>query len=236
MKILLIENDRWISRWLRKALTKHHYVVDIVSDSRDAWGSIEAFDYDLLIVNVVSPLLDGINLVRKVRICGCEIPILLLTEDSHIEKGIDGLDAGADDYVIKPYNIDEILARIRALLRRGKSSIAPVMKWGILCLDPNSCEATYGDRPLKLTPKEYRLLELFVRNGSRVLSSCVIRDNLWSLEEYPQQDAVKSHVKRLRQKLAKAGALKDFIETVYGLGYRLNKRWQNQNVSHSVSA
>ena len=227
MKLLLIENNQLLTRWLQKALTKHHYIVDVASDRQMSWDLVEAFNYDLLILDVTSPGLDGLNLVRQVRAGGYQMPIILLTEKNNIEYGIKGLDAGADGYVVKPYNLEELLARIRALLRRGTFSTTPVMKWGSLHLNPSTCQATYGDRPLKLTPKEYRLLELFLRNGSRVLSSYVIRDNLWSLEEYPQQDAVKSHVKRLREKLKQAGAFKDLIETVYGLGYRLNKRWQN---------
>ena len=227
MKLLLIENNQLLTRWLQKALTKHHYIVDIASDRQMSWDLVEAFNYDLLILDVTSPTLDGLNLVRQVRAGGYQMPIILLTEKNSIEYGIKGLDAGADDYVVKPYNLEELLARIRALLRRGKFAPSPVMKWGSLHLNSSTCQATYGNRPLKLTPKEYRLLELFLRNGSRVLSSCVIRDNLWSLEEYPQRDAVKSHVKRLREKLKQAGAFKDLIETVYGLGYRLNKRWEN---------
>jgi len=226
MKILLIDNNRFITQWLKKALTERYYVVDVATEQEIGWNLIETYTYDLLIIKGQSTAQDGIDLVSKIRLCGYQIPILMLIDENNIDYGIQSLDAGADDYIIKPYSIEELLARTRALLRRGQINLNPIMEWGNLKIDPSSCEVTYSQRPLKLTPKEYRLLELFMRNGTRVLSPCVIRDNLWSFEEYPQQDAIKSHVKRLRQKLKRAGAFKDLIETVYGLGYRLNKKWQ----------
>jgi two-component system, OmpR family, response regulator len=223
MKLLLVEDDHWIAELLKEALSENHYVVDIANDGQTGLEMVNTFNYDLLLLDVMLPRLDGISLCRKLRESGYQMPILLLTAKDTTQDQITGLDAGADDYVIKPYNLQELLARIRALLRRGASSSVPVMEWKGLRLNPSSCEATYEDRPLTLTPKEYRLLELFLRHGCRVLSRSVIIENLWSLDESPQEDAVKAHIKRLRQKLKDAGALDDFIETVYGLGYRLKQ-------------
>ncbi len=224
MKILLIDNNRFITQWLKKALTERYYVVDVASDREMGWDLIATYKYDLLIIKGELTAKEGIDFVRKMRSRGYQTPILMLIDENNLDFGIQSLDAGADDYILKPYSIEELLARTRALLRRGQTNLTPVMEWGDLKIDPGSCEVTYSQQRLKLTPKEYRLLELFMRNGSRVLSPCVIRDNLWSFDEYPQQDAIKSHVKRLRQKLKRAGAFKDLIETVYGLGYRLNKK------------
>ena len=154
------------------------------------------------------------------------MPILMLTARDSTQDQVAGLDAGADDYVSKPYKLQALLARIRALLRRGNPSLPPVLKWEKLCLDPNTCEVIYASKPLKLTPKEYRLLELFLRHGCRVLSRSEIIDNLWSFEDPPEEDAVKALIKRLRQKLKGVGAVHDFIETVYGLGYRLKQNSQ----------
>ncbi len=233
MKLLLIENNQLLTRWLQKALTKHHYIVDIASDRQMSWDLVEAFNYDLLILDVTSPTLDGLNLVRQVRAGGYQMPIILLTEKNSIEYGIKGLDAGADDYVVKPYNLQELLARIRSLLRRGQCGSSPVLEWGGLCLDPSTCEASYQARLLPLTPKEYSLLELFLRRGYQVLTHSIIIENLWVLDDPPQESSLKAYVKRLRQKLQQAGAPKDLIETVYGLGYRLNKKWEN--ASHTYS-
>ncbi|MGF1486016.1 MAG: response regulator transcription factor [Prochloraceae cyanobacterium] len=223
MKLLLVEDDLSIAEMLTEALIDNHYVVELAHDGQTAIDLVKAFSYDLLLLDVMLPQMDGISVCRKLRANGYLMPILMLTAKDTTKDRVTGLDAGADDYVTKPYNLQELLARIRALLRRGQSSIAPIMEWGDLTLDPSSCEVTYQKKPLTLTPKEYRLMELFLRHGSRVLSRSTIVENLWSYEETPQEDAVKAHIKRLRQKLKNAGASSDLIETVYGLGYRLKQ-------------
>jgi DNA-binding response OmpR family regulator len=223
MRLLLVEDDLDIVELLAEALVDQHYVVDVATDGEAGWDFVKAFDYDLLLLDWSLPKLDGVSLCRQVRSEGYQMPVLMLTAKDTTQAQVAGLDAGADDYVIKPYKLEELLARIRALLRRGSACQAPKLSWGKLCLDPGTSEASYGDYPLKLTAKEFRLLELFLRRGNRVLSRSVIIDNLWSSEEIPDEDAVKAHIKRLRNKLKEAGAFDDFIETVYGLGYRLKQ-------------
>jgi DNA-binding response OmpR family regulator len=223
MKLLLVEDDQQISELLREALEDQHYVVDIATDGQEGWEFVTAFEYDLLMLDLTLPKLDGLSLCRRLRSDGYQMPILMLTGRNTSQEQVTGLDAGADDYIVKPYKLPELSARIRALLRRGQPSLPMVMTWGKLCLDPNTVEASYGGKTLKLTPKEYRLLELFLRHGSRVFSRSAIIDNIWTFEEIPEEDAVKAHIKRLRQKLKAAGAPNDFIETVYGLGYRLKE-------------
>jgi DNA-binding response OmpR family regulator len=167
------------------------------------------------------PKLDGISLCQQLRQAGHQMLILLLTaKDAGTDKVL-GLDAGADDYVIKPFDFQELSARIRALLRRGNSSIPTVLEWGNLYLDTNTGNVGHGDRVLQLTSTEHRLLELFLRNRCRVFSRSAIVDHLWTTEDPPQEATIKSYIKTLRQKLNAAGAPTDFIETVYGLGYRL---------------
>ncbi|MCA1991637.1 MAG: response regulator transcription factor [Coleofasciculus sp. S288] len=223
MRFLIVEDDQRLAEPLAEALTNQHYVVDVANDGQQGWEFVEAFDYDLLLLDVLVPKLDGISLCRQVRSQGYQMPILLLTAKDTTHDKVMGLDAGADDYVVKPYKLEELSARIRALLRRGSVSLPAVLEWGSLRLDPNACEVNYGDSPLPVTPKEYRLLELFLRHNSSVLSRSTILENLWSFDEPPDEDSVKAHIKRLRQKLKVAGAPDDFIETVYGMGYRLKR-------------
>ncbi len=221
MKILLVEDDERIAEALAEDLTEQHYLVDVASDGQAGWDLVEAFAYDLLLLDVMLPKLSGIRLCQQLRNCGYSMPILLLTARDTSEDKVIGLDAGADDYVVKPFNLQELAARIRALLRRGSSTSPPVLEWGGLSLDPCTCEVTYAGQPLHPTPKEYCLLELFLRHGRRVFSRSAILEQLWSFESPPEEETVKAHIKGLRQKLKLVGAPVDFIETVYGLGYRL---------------
>ena len=223
MRLLLVEDDWEISELLAEVLTDQQYIVDVAADGQAGWDFVKAFDYDLILLDVMLPKLDGFSLCRQLRAKDYKMPILMLTAKDTSPEKVQGLDAGADDYVVKPYKLDELLARVRALLRRGIAFVSPVLRWGNLCLDTNTCKVNYEDRDLKLTPKEYRLLELFLRNGSKLLSRSKILENLWSFEEPPDEDTIKAHIRRLRKKLTKAGASNDFIETVYGLGYRLQE-------------
>jgi DNA-binding response OmpR family regulator/HPt (histidine-containing phosphotransfer) domain-containing protein len=221
MKILVVEDDEFTAGALTSILDKHRYTVEVASDGQAAWGLVQAFGYDLILLDVMLPKLDGISLCQKMRTEGYQMPILLLTgRDSSHDKAI-GLDAGADDYVIKPFSEEELMARIRALLRRGGLTAQPILEWGCLHLDPSTCEVSYGTQLLSLTPKEYGILELFLRNQHRVFNCGMIIEHLWSYEEAPGEDAVRTHIKGLRHKLKKAGVPTDPIETVYGIGYRL---------------
>ncbi|MBD1845540.1 response regulator [Cyanobacteria bacterium FACHB-63] len=221
MKILLIEDDSLIADPLVKALTDQHYIVDVATDGQAGWSLLESFTYDLVLLDVVLPKLDGINLCRKVRSQGNQTPILLLTAQNASTNKVMGLDAGADDYVPKPFNLQELLARIRALLRRGGAALPPLLKWRNLELDPSTCEVTCNGEMARLTPKEYSLLELFLRNPHRIFSTGALIDHIWSFEETPSEDTIRSHIKGLRQKLKTAGILGNPVETVYGIGYRL---------------
>ena len=223
MRILVVEDDKCIAKALNKILSNQNYFVDIADNGLLGWEFVEAFTYDLILLDVILPELDGIEFCHKLREHNYQMPVLLLTAQNSSNDKVLGLDAGADDYVVKPFEVTELLARIRVLLRRKNTTIQAVLEWGNLRLNPSSTEVTYNDDLLNLTPKEYRLLELFLRNTNIVFSRSEILDHLWSIEEAPKEDTVTAHIKGLRQKLTRVGAPNDLIETVYGLGYRLKE-------------
>jgi DNA-binding response OmpR family regulator len=221
MRILLVEDDQRIAIALMETLRDRQYQVDLGVDGEAAWEFLQAFSYELILLDVTLPKLNGIQLCQRLRKAGIQTPVLMLTaRDSSSDKVL-GLDAGADDYVVKPFDLAELTARIRALLRRGTAVLPTVLEWGELRLNPSSYEVSYGENLLNLTPKEYQLLELFIRKNTMILSRSLILDHLWSFEDPPGEETVKVHIKDLRKKLRIAGAPPDFIETVYGVGYRL---------------
>jgi DNA-binding response OmpR family regulator len=221
MRILLVEDDRQLADSLAEALTAQRYVVDMAEDGEVGWQWVQGATYDLVVMDVTLPRLDGVGLCQRLRNQGYSTPILMLTaRDTSFDK-VMGLDAGADAYMVKPFDLQELLAQIRALLRRGISPPTPVLRWGDLSLNPSSYEVHYHRTPIHLTPKEFAILEALLRHGRRVLSRATIAEKLWTWQEAPSDDTIKTYIKNLRAKLKAAGAPKTFIETVHGLGYRL---------------
>ncbi|MGA9382103.1 MAG: response regulator transcription factor [Phormidium sp.] len=223
MRILLVEDDFRLAETLAEALTDQRYVVDVVSDGETGWEQVKVLNYDLMLLDLMLPELDGMSLCQRLRSHGYSMPVLMLTACDTVTDKINGLDAGADDYVVKPVDLGELFARVRALLRRGNSCSPPILEWGNLRLDPSTYEVSYANKPLHLTPKEYSLLELLLRSGRRVLSRSIIIENIWSLESPPEEDTVKVHIRSLRQKLKASGAPDNLIETVHSMGYRLRQ-------------
>lgn len=221
MKILLIEDDDALIALLTKSLSAQNHIVDAVKDGETGWIYASTFDYDTIVLDIMLPKLDGISLCKKLRGAGFTTPILLLTAQDNTTAKVQGFDAGADDYVVKPCDIAELTARVRALLRRASSNPLPLLNWGDLLLDPSICEVTYNEQILTLTTKEYDLLELFLRDSHRVFSNDDIIDKLWSSDDFPAEATVRSHLRRLRHKLQAAGAPNDFIGTIHGRGYYL---------------
>jgi len=221
MKILLVEDDDVFIKVLTRTLKAHHYIIDAVKDGEMGWTYGSTFEYDLMVMDVVLPKLDGISLCKRFRAEGYTTPILLLTAQDTNTAKVQGLDAGADDYVVKPFDQAELIARIRALLRRGSTNPFPLLTWGDLMLNPSTCEVTYRGQPIALTAKEYELLELMMRDGQHVFSTEEILDHLWSSEEFPSEATVRSHIRRVRRKLVAKGAPQDFIATLHGRGYYL---------------
>ncbi|MBD3886708.1 response regulator [Phormidium tenue FACHB-886] len=222
MRVLVVEDDLIVTDAITRSLSEHHYAVDTAEDGAIGWECVESTTYDLILIDVGLPKVDGITLCQKIRDRGCGTPILLITAKDDSTYRIRGLDSGADDYLTKPFDLGELQARVRALLRRGTVAASPVLTVGKLQLDPRSCQVTYAEKLLPLTPKEYGLLELFLRHPTRVFSCGDVIEHLWTFDDPPQEESVKSHIKGLRQKL-KAGGAVNWIENVYGLGYRLRE-------------
>ncbi len=221
MKILVVEDDEAITDLLTLTLCNQNYVVEAANDGEAAWELIVVYDYDLLLIDITLPNLNGISLCQRIRAHGYQMQIMLVTGRSSNYDQVTGLEAGADAYMTKPIDLEVLIARIRALLRREGTTFYSVLEWGSLRLDPATREVTYAKEPLFLSPKEFAILEFFVRNGRRVFTYSKILDRLWAYEETPSEDAVRTHIKGIRQKLRRAGAPTNLIETVYGLGYRL---------------
>ena len=221
MKVLLVDDDDVLAEVLTQQLAIQNYVVDRVADGETGWSYASTFDYDLIVLDWMLPQLSGLQLCQRLRDEGYGVPILLLTAKDQQTDKIQGLEAGADDYLVKPVDVPELLVRIRVLLRRAPAEAQPILVWGDLCLDPVSCEVTYQGNPVALTAKEYALLELFLRHSHQVFSPPALLDQIWSSDDFPSEATVRSHIRGLRQKLKTAGVTTDGIETVRGLGYRL---------------
>jgi DNA-binding response OmpR family regulator len=231
MKILLVEDDLATQKLLAEVLTARNYQMEVAGDGKSALELARKFDYDLMLLDINIPKLDGLSVCKLLRMEGSQLPILLLTAKDEISDRIIGWDAGADDYAIKPFSVPELLARIRALLRRGQIAkiVAPpekraqILSWERLQLNCITNEVRYADRVLHLTPKEYGILKLLISNPQRIFSRSSLIARLWELAGTPTESVVNSHIKSIRQKLKTARATHDPIETVYGFGYRLRQ-------------
>ncbi len=235
MRILLIDDDEQLMEVLASTLIGQHYAVDIANTGEMGWEFILLFEFDLIVLDWILPDIEGVLLCQQIRAAGYTMPIMLLTARNRHSDKVLALDSGADDYVVKPFNFDELTARIRALLRREISVSSPVLKWRNLSLDPKIHEVHYQDQLLPLTPKEYGMIELFMRHPQQVFSPGAIINNLWAGEDPPGEEAVRTHIKGLRQKLKAVGMAKDTIKTVYGVGYRLKSDDDSQKNSEEMS-
>jgi diguanylate cyclase (GGDEF)-like protein len=238
MKILLVEDDDMTRELLTEELSAARYVVEQAEDGELGLELASLWPYDLILLDLQIPKIDGLNVCRQLRNRGNTTPILMLTAQDAQEDIIAGLDTGADDYVTKPFEINQVLARIRALLRRGTNSgsQSPSLTWGKLSLNPATADVAYDHKIITLTPKEYSLLELFLRNPQRVFSRSTILDHLWSMDDYPTEGAVTNLVKDLRNRLKRGGVQETVIQTVYGLGYRLKNQAPQTEAAPAVDS
>lgn len=221
MRILLVEDDDRIAKPLAEDLRHQHYVVDLAYDGIEGWNCAQAVSYDLILLDLMLPKLDGITLCQKLRSTKYTGFVLMLTARDTTTDKVIGLDAGADDYLVKPFELEELSARIRALSRRPSQLQQPTLRYGKLEVNQALHTVTYAETPLNLTPKEYLILECFIRNPGQVFSRSLLLDKLWELDQVSGENTIKTHITNLRHKLKQAGSKQIMIETVYGVGYRL---------------
>jgi len=224
VKVLVVDDDRAVREALRRALELAGYEVQLVEDGEAALDRIAQSVPDAVVLDVGLPGIDGLEVCRRVRLLGSRVPILILTARDAVEDRIDGLDVGADDYMVKPFDVGELQARLRALLRRAKPQAQGdgVLSFAELRLDPTRHGAEVGERFVELTRTEYQLLELFMLNPRMVLAHSLIYDRVWGYDFGPASNALRVYVGYLRRKLEAAGA-RDLIHTVRGVGYALRE-------------
>jgi two-component system, OmpR family, response regulator MprA len=226
MRLLVVDDDRGLRDVLRRALTLAGYDVRLTDSGSGALAEIAAAAPDAVVLDIGLPDLDGLEVTRLLRAEGNRVPILMLTARDAVADRIDGLDAGADDYLVKPFDIDELRARLRALLRRAGgegSGVDGGLAFGDLRLDPGRHGVIAADTFVELTRTEYGLLELFMLNPRRVLPHSLIYDRVWGYDFGPSSNALRVYVGYLRRKLEEAGAT-TLIHTVRGVGYALRER------------
>ena len=222
MKILLIEDSKKFSDLVKKGLENEGYTVDCVYDGQDGKHRIELCDseYDLIILDIMLPKIDGITVCKSIRKGKIDTPVLMLTAKDATEDKIIGLDSGADDYLIKPFEFNELLARIRALLRRPKTVLPAELKISDLTLNPATIKVYRAGKEIVLTLKEFRLLEYFMRNAGITLTREDILNNLWDYEFDSFSNVVDVHVKNLRKKVD-SNYKEKLFQTVWGVGYKI---------------
>lgn len=220
-KILLVEDDERFSRPLIEDLTHQNYIVQTATDGESGWELANDSSFDLIILDWMLPKLDGITLCTRLRENGYCGAILMLTAKDAKRDKIHGLDCGADDYMVKPIDLEEFSARVRAMLRRGGETKQAALNFGELTVDPSRCLVTHRGKKVAITPTEYRLLNLFLRNPSRFYTKDDLLERLWANQDRNASELVKAHIKGLRNNLRAGGVTEEVIETVHGQGYRL---------------
>lgn len=218
MRLLLVEDSDVLSQTLSRDFQAEGHVCDLAQDGEAALAFLQGCDYDAVVLDLMLPRLDGVSVLQRYRAGGGSAPVLVLSARDHVSDRIQALDAGADDYLVKPFFRDELMARVRALFRRPSQTLPSLLACGPLSLDPRTRSVSVGGQPLALTPKEHGLLELLLRNRSRVMSRQMIFERLYDTHSDASDKVVEVIVSTLRTKLERAGA-PGVIETRRGFGY-----------------
>jgi len=222
MIILVVEDEPKIASFLQKGLEAEGYTVHVASDGEQGFELAQVNDYDLVVLDIMLPKRDGISLCRDLRADGSNVPVLMVTARDAVSQRVEGLDSGADDYLTKPFAFDELLARVRALLRRGGARRPPTLRAADLSLDTVTHEVRRGDRSIELTVLEYRLLHYLMRNQGRVLNRALIEEHVWGNTVDSFTNAVDVYISKLRKKIDRDSDAR-LIHTVRGIGYVLRE-------------
>jgi two-component system response regulator MprA len=223
MKILVVDDERAVRESLRRALELEGYEIELAADGNEALYRLEVTEEpDAVILDVLMPGVDGLEVCRRLRGAGSKLPVLMLTARTEVEDRVAGLDAGADDYVTKPFALEELLARVRALLRRTGETDGELVRFADLELDPATREVTRGGRPIELTRTEFSLLELFMRNPRQVLTRTIIFERVWGYDFGYASNSLDVYIGYLRRKTEADGEPR-LIQTVRGVGYALRE-------------
>ncbi len=223
MRLLLVEDDKSLGETIRSNLESERFIVKLISDGLQALDEILVESYDLVILDIMLPGMNGLEILKKIRKENITTPILLLTARNQIEDRVTGLDSGADDYLSKPFAFAELLARIRALLRRGSANKSPVIRLKGLSVDTLAHELKVNDKPVVLTNKEFSILEFLLYNTDRIVSRLSIAEHVWDDNFDMMTNVVDVHIKNLRKKIELAGGA-NVIETRRGLGYIIKSK------------
>jgi heavy metal response regulator len=223
MRVLVVEDERRIADFIRKGLSEQGYAVDVASDGEEALDWATAAEFDTIVLDIMLPVRDGIEVCRLLRKKGVRTPILMLTARDAVEDRVLGLDSGADDYLVKPFAFAELLARLRALSRREPTALSAVLRVGDLTLDTTTREARRKELPILLTNREYALLEYLMRHPNQVLTRTMIAEHVWNYDFDNATNVIDVHVRNLRRKIDEPYVNK-LIQTVRGAGYRISDR------------
>ncbi len=219
----MVEDEKKVASFLKKGLEEEYYAVDCAYDGEEALFMVEANDYDLILLDIMLPKLNGLEVLKGVRQRGVTIPVLMLTAKDSVEDVVKGLDAGGDDYLTKPFAFAELLARVRALLRRKERGAAGELRVADLVLDPATHMVRRGEQEIDLTAKEYALLEYLMRHANRVVTRTMISEHVWDYHFDPMTNVIDVYVNHLRKKIDLDSA-QQLIHTVRGVGYVLQDK------------
>ena len=222
MRLLIAEDDRLTADTLAKRLREENYAVDVCYDGNQAWDYLSCAEYDIAVLDIMMPGMDGISLVEKMRQEGQTAPVLLLTARDAVSDRVAGLNAGADDYLVKPFAFEELSARLRVLTRRNRAAVTNQFQLSDLVLDADSRTVTRGGEEISLTSREFALLEYLIRNKGRVLSRAQIEQHVWSYEYEGASNMIDVYIRNLRKKIDEGRAVK-LIHTVRYVGYVLRE-------------